>query len=266
MVLAIKDDDSKFDMLVRNCMAHDGQRAPIQLVDQRGCVTRNKLMSRFTKIKNFGASASVLSYAHFQAFKFPDSVEVHFQCTIQICRYQCPEQCAPEGSLGVASTSALLHGSVGAGDSAYGPPPPPSPSSLSIEAYLTAAGRPRDERRAAKRHRRDSVDPKKEVGVNRVIRVVSTGDLTFTLEEEPAVNMTTVIFPGRSDDTLICMTTPGFAASLVVLLGVLVASCLMSAFLCIRLRPRKKSVIEFPDSRRSTKQLGFLRSGCCIYS
>lgn len=86
MVLAIKDDDSKFDMLVRNCMAHDGKRAPIQLVDQKGCVTRPKLMSRFTKIKNFGASASVLSYAHFQAFKFPDSMEVHFQCTIQICR------------------------------------------------------------------------------------------------------------------------------------------------------------------------------------
>ena len=33
MVLAIKDDDSKFDMLVRNCMAHDGKRAPIQLVE-----------------------------------------------------------------------------------------------------------------------------------------------------------------------------------------------------------------------------------------
>jgi hypothetical protein len=73
MVLAIKDDDGKFDMLVRNCMAHDGKRAPIQLVDQRGCVTRPKLMSRFTKIKNFGSSASVLSYAHFQViilFKF----------------------------------------------------------------------------------------------------------------------------------------------------------------------------------------------------
>merc|ERR1712106_357012 len=90
MVLAIKDDEQKFDMLVRNCMAHDGKRAPIQLVDQKGCVTRPKLMSKFTKIKNFGASASVLSYAHFQAFKFPDSMEVHFQCTIQICRYQCP--------------------------------------------------------------------------------------------------------------------------------------------------------------------------------
>ena len=49
MVLAIKDDEEKFDMMVRNCMAHDGKRAPIQLVDQKGCVTRPKLMSKFSK-------------------------------------------------------------------------------------------------------------------------------------------------------------------------------------------------------------------------
>ena len=91
MVLAIKDDENKFDMLVRNCVAHDGKRAPIQLVDAYGCVTRPKIMSRFHKIKNFGASASVVSYAYFQAFKFPDSMNVHFQCVIQVCRFQCPE-------------------------------------------------------------------------------------------------------------------------------------------------------------------------------
>ena len=66
MVLAIKDDENKFDMLVRNCVAHDGLRAPIQLVDQYGCVTRPKIMSRFQKVRNFGPSASVVSYAYFQ--------------------------------------------------------------------------------------------------------------------------------------------------------------------------------------------------------
>ncbi|XP_037090338.1 uncharacterized protein LOC119110597 [Pollicipes pollicipes] len=91
MVLAIKDDENKFDMLVRNCVAHDGRRAPIQLVDGNGCVARPKVMSKFQKIKNFGSSASVVSYAYFQAFKFPDSMNVHFQCVIQVCRYQCPE-------------------------------------------------------------------------------------------------------------------------------------------------------------------------------
>ncbi|KDR09865.1 hypothetical protein L798_15560, partial [Zootermopsis nevadensis] len=258
MVLAIKDDDSKFDMLVRNCMAHDGKRAPIQLVDQKGCVTRPKLMSRFTKIKNFGASASVLSYAHFQAFKFPDSMEVHFQCTIQICRYQCPDQCS--------DPTSLLHGGQGP-DTGYGPPPPPP---LPLEAYLhAAAGRPRDERSVRRQRRDTSSDPEKEVGVNRVIRVVSTGDLTFSLEDNTNSSAPTMVFPGRSEDPpvsgLICMTTPGFAATLVVLLAILIISCLMSAFLCIRLRPFATSNKNLAASF-SNPSLNKKKSKSCFYS
>lgn len=234
MVLAIKDDDSKFDMLVRNCMAHDGKRAPIQLVDQKGCVTRPKLMSRFTKIKNFGASASVLSYAHFQAFKFPDSMEVHFQCTIQICRYQCPDQCSDPGAFGLHEHHNNLIETHSGVDNLYGPPPP-----LPLEAYLHAAGagRPRDERRV---RRTREVDPEKEVGVNRIIRVVSTGDLTFPIDDSNSTIPQTMVFPAREEMTpsgLICMTTPGFAAILIVLLGILIVSCLMSAILCMRLKP-----------------------------
>lgn len=223
MVLAIKDDDAKFDMLVRNCVAHDGKRAPIQLVDQRGCVARPKLMSRFTKIKNFGASASVLSYAHFQAFKFPDSMEVHFQCTIQICRYQCPDQCS-DGNL------ADVHHLTAGPESQYGPPQPPQ-SSLPIEAYLHA----RNDRRV---RRTRATDPEKEIGLNRIIKVVSSGDLTFAIENENnnATQQPTMVFSGR-EEGLICMTTPGFTIALVVLIGILIASCLLSAFLYVRLRP-----------------------------
>lgn len=95
MVLAIKDEENKFDMLVRNCVAHDGKRSPIQLVDHNGCVIRPKIMYKFQKIKNFGPSASVVSFTYFQAFKFPDSMNVHFQCVIQVCRYHCPEPKCP---------------------------------------------------------------------------------------------------------------------------------------------------------------------------
>lgn len=101
MVLAIKDDENKFDILVRNCVAHDGKNQPIQLVDDSGCVTRPKIISRFQKVKNFGASASVVSYAYFQAFKFPDSMNVHFQCVLQVCRYECPEPKCPNNVGGV---------------------------------------------------------------------------------------------------------------------------------------------------------------------
>lgn len=117
MVLAIKDDENKFDMLVRNCVAHDGKRAPIQLVDQHGCVVRPKIMSKFQKIKNFGPSASVVSFAYFQAFKFPDSMNVHFQCVIQVCRYNCPEPKCGHGSGALSGEYGLAGPS---GD--YGPP------------------------------------------------------------------------------------------------------------------------------------------------
>nr|NVI73395.1 dusky-like protein [Cucujiformia] len=130
MVLAIKDDENKFDMLVRNCVAHDGKRAPIQLVDQYGCVVRPKIMSKFQKIKNFGPSASVVSFAYFQAFKFPDSMNVHFQCVIQVCRYNCPE---PKCGLGLSSEYGVpaLGGSHGNNLNAeYGPPPLPEYSGL----------------------------------------------------------------------------------------------------------------------------------------
>lgn len=90
MVLAIKDDENRFDMLVRNCVAHDGKHQPIQLVDEYGCVARPKIMGNFQKVRNFGPQATVVSYAHFQAFKFPDSMSVHFQCVIQVCRFECP--------------------------------------------------------------------------------------------------------------------------------------------------------------------------------
>lgn len=124
MVLAIKDDENKFDMLVRNCVAHDGKRAPIQLVDQAGCVVRPKIMSKFQKIKNFGPSASVVSFAYFQAFKFPDSMNVHFQCVIQVCRYNCPEpKCGGHG--GLASEYGLPgpSGEYGPPQDHYGVPP-----------------------------------------------------------------------------------------------------------------------------------------------
>nr|MBE5725573.1 dusky-like [Cucujiformia] len=136
MVLAIKDDENKFDMLVRNCVAHDGKRAPIQLVDQYGCVVRPKIMSKFQKIKNFGPSASVVSFAYFQAFKFPDSMNVHFQCVIQVCRYNCPEPKCGHG-LGISSEygAPALGGNIGSTghgslNAEYGPPPLPEYSGV----------------------------------------------------------------------------------------------------------------------------------------
>jgi hypothetical protein len=276
MVLAIKDDDNKFDMLVRNCMAHDGKRAPIQLVDQKGCVTRPKLMSKFTKIKNFGASASVLSYAHFQAFKFPDSMEVHFQCTIQICRYQCPDQC--ESALPAYDAPQIAQETYGAPQPAiesygapavetygapavetYGAPVVETYNAPAIETYGAPAGDTygapsvptyqgrSDKDKSDRRRRREASDDASEVteidledvGVQKVIQVVSSGDLTFAIKEsdnETVVDLFPSVKQTLVEDGYICMSTPAFAATLVILLAILIISCLLSAFLCLRHR------------------------------
>ena len=35
-------------------------------------------------------------WTEFQAFKFPDSMNVHFQCVIQVCRFNCPDPVCPD--------------------------------------------------------------------------------------------------------------------------------------------------------------------------
>ncbi|KAI1285891.1 hypothetical protein HDE_11342 [Halotydeus destructor] len=220
IVLAIKDEENKFDMLVRNCIAHDGKRAPIELVDSSGCIVRPKLMSKFTKIKNFGSSASVLSYAHFQAFKFPDSMEVHFQCTIQICRYQCPEQCSQSQQPGQVEHVQP--------DSFQG-------HSSNIVYSLM---KPREERRKRDigvSHLAYQMD---EIGMNKVIQVVSSGDLAFTLganQSEQAVEEQFSAEAQRMEisDT-ICMSTSTFTGASLILTALLVSTCLVAVFACHR--------------------------------
>lgn len=152
----------------------------------------------------------------------------------------------------------------------YGPPP-----SLPIEHYLHS-GHPRDERRVK---RAVEETPETEVGVKRIIRVVSTGDLTFSLDENTTTTAPTMVFPGATTtndsqvvaaaNSLICMSTPGFAATLVVLLAIMIISCLMSAFLCVKLKPftHKKIVgwVGFPSTQKVAGQT-VATSKSCFYS
>jgi len=235
MVLAIKDEENKFDMLVRNCVAHDGKRAPIELVDAKGCVVRNKLMSSFTKIKNFGSSATVLSHAQFQAFKFPDSLEVHFQCIIQICRNQCPAQCADD--------QGTENGNAGNGGETDGS------SQQYQENYASSSNRhsvskSREERDLSARlnnllNSEYSIDST-EIGLNKIIQVVSTGDLAFTVASNETIPILDALEGVKKDD-LICMSTTNFATSVIILIAILIISCLLSIFLCLQNRATEKT-------------------------
>jgi len=79
-----------------------------------------------------------------------------------------------------------------------------------------------------------------DIGVKKIIHVVSSGDLTFDIKDEN--NETVVdVYPSvaqsfHEEQGYICMSTPAFAATLIILLAILIISCFLSAFLCLRHR------------------------------
>ena len=66
-------------MRVKSCEASDNQNRPIQLSDNDGCVLRPKMVSKFMKMRSTDPRATVVTYAFFHAFKFPDSMAVHIR-------------------------------------------------------------------------------------------------------------------------------------------------------------------------------------------
>lgn len=102
LVVAINDQKNQFDMKVKSCFAHDGVKSPIYLVDEDGCVLRPGMFSQFQKFRSPKGSgkATLVSYASFLAFKFPDSVDVQIQCTVEVCRHGCSNNCEADRSRG----------------------------------------------------------------------------------------------------------------------------------------------------------------------
>lgn len=253
MVLAIKDEENKFDMLVRNCVAHDGKNQPIQLVDEFGCIMRPKIMSKFQKVKNFGHSATVVSYAYFQAFKFPDSMSVHFQCVIQVCRHECPPPACendmslandlPElaidtdrkfsNRLGDIPLSQVTVASTNLSEHATNH----SPVAYAIHS---TGGMPRALDLNKLRRKRDV--PRTDVNTQKVIQVVAPGDVAFNLPlySQNTHEMSTKI--DLSQEQVICMSTAGFAVGLAIMLLMLIVTCIVTVFLVIKLR--KLSVLK----------------------
>jgi len=71
-------------MRVKSCVASDGGGHTIQLSDEFGCVLRPKMISRFLKARGSDDRATVITYAFFHAFKFPDALSVHIKCKVSM--------------------------------------------------------------------------------------------------------------------------------------------------------------------------------------
>lgn len=86
-------------MRVKSCAASDGAGHVIKLTDEFGCVLRPKMISRFLKARAPNEKATVITYAFFHAFKFPDALSVHIKCKVEICRHGCLDHCQLTGSI-----------------------------------------------------------------------------------------------------------------------------------------------------------------------
>lgn len=75
-------------MRVKSCVASDGGGHTIQLSDEFGCVLRPKMISRFLKARGSDDRATVITYAFFHAFKFPDALSVHIKCKVIMHGFQ----------------------------------------------------------------------------------------------------------------------------------------------------------------------------------
>ncbi|XP_011560516.3 uncharacterized protein LOC105390848 [Plutella xylostella] len=92
--------DPGFDILVRECVARDSEsRHVVPLTDHEGCVLKPKLFGAFQKTKETGnTGASIIAFAFFNAFKFPDEMDLIIQCDVELCKTDC-EVCPNPGSI-----------------------------------------------------------------------------------------------------------------------------------------------------------------------
>ncbi|XP_076170628.1 uncharacterized protein LOC143148302 [Ptiloglossa arizonensis] len=92
------EGDPAFDLQVRDCVARDESSTnTIQLTDERGCILKPKLFGAFQKTNDTGnTGASIIAYAYFQAFKFPDVMDLFIECNVELCKTDC-EPC-PEAN------------------------------------------------------------------------------------------------------------------------------------------------------------------------
>ncbi|XP_059484980.1 cuticlin-4 [Neocloeon triangulifer] len=267
LVIAINDHRGEFDMRVKSCSASDGSGGHvIQLSDERGCVLRPKMVSRFLKARTADERASVITYAFFHAFKFPDALSVHIDCKVEICRKGCQEHCfepalaAQQNGLPLAyhgppiERREDLHNS--AAEEAFQdmpqnsvqPPPKPKhrgqyrfpqgPRQLYHDSNETETAQP--VRRVRRFVAKSSAE---DVGVSGLYEVISETDLAFAVDNRPE-NVEVYQGQRQSDEDVvygICLPVQSFGALFVVLGALAVAASLFAGTLFHRYQKQRET-------------------------
>lgn len=90
LVISVSGDPG-FDIQVKDCKARNSKGdLEYALTDEDGCVLRPKLFGAFQKTRDTGnTDASIIAYAYFTAFKFPDLMDLMIECNVDLCKTDC---------------------------------------------------------------------------------------------------------------------------------------------------------------------------------
>ena len=109
LLMFAEDPAGGLDLRVGECRAYSSadfpRAASVQLTDSQGCVLKQKLMTELQVTRRrLDGRQRVLAYSYLSAFKFPDVLEVHFSCDVEVCKGLCPKSCVRrDGSVTASS-------------------------------------------------------------------------------------------------------------------------------------------------------------------
>lgn len=90
LLIHMKSERAGYDILVKNCVAHNGGQQKMQLIDTNGCVVNERFISPFRGTYNDNDLKHVTLYAYLKAFRFTGSPVLYLECEVHMCQSSCP--------------------------------------------------------------------------------------------------------------------------------------------------------------------------------
>jgi len=202
-VSLVGSDANNFDLHVKDCIAHDGDiRNSVQLTDERGCIIKKKLLGQWQKRRNV-KEGTVTTLSYMQAFRFPEKMEVYFECNIEICKFECRNSCQEYDEIEIRSDDNSEE----------------------------------EKKKRAKRTVSSSTSTRNDTRIEpirllRGIRVVVPNDLDFIEARNMSRSLKNELILDRNNT--ICVPVTNFTMSLFMILITLIILCVITSILCLK--------------------------------
>uniref|UniRef100_T1IJ92 ZP domain-containing protein n=1 Tax=Strigamia maritima TaxID=126957 RepID=T1IJ92_STRMM len=92
LIIYMRSQTTGFDVIINNCVAHNGGHKRMFLIDKHGCPVDEKLISEFRGKDFHGGVYETQVFAYFKAFRFTGSPALYIECDVRMCHGICPKQ------------------------------------------------------------------------------------------------------------------------------------------------------------------------------